>query len=96
MKILLKTTIILLAVLTLGGCMGYHKVSYDSSDIVSCPKRAKTGDIVIVETVSVCDADIYVYVNGTELDPIKEGYYEFTMPDHDVEVTTKIVSNGLA
>ena len=98
MKTLLKGTLILMIALTLSGSFGYHEINYDntSGDIVSCPKRAREGDIVKVETVSVCDADLYVYLNGTELKPIKEGYYEFTMPDHDVEIRVAIVSNGLA
>ena len=45
----------------------------------------------------VCDATLYVNLNdGTEISTVTEGLYEFIMPDHDVEISITIISNGLA
>lgn len=98
MKTLPKGTFILLTAFALSGCFSYHKINFDNSDrnIISCPKRAKEGEVVKLETVSVTDADLYVYLDCVELKPIREAYYEFTMPDHDVEIEVMIISNGLA
>ena len=98
MKFLLKGTIILLATITLSSCFGYYKINYDNDDrdIVSCPTRAKPGQLVTVETVSVTDADLYCYLDGVELKPTSEGIYQFTMPEKDVEIKVVVISNGLA
>ena len=88
------------AVLSLlfAGCLGTHKIIIEAGDedLVSCPKRAKAGETVTVETVSVTDADLFLIVDGVSLDPIREGYYQFEMPDHDVSIKVVIKSNGLA
>ena len=77
---------------------GYYKINYDKDDrdIVSCPTRAKPGQLVTVETVSVTDADLYCYLDGVELKPTSEGIYQFTMPEKDVEIKVVVISNGLA
>ena len=89
-----------LAILSLlvAGCLGSHRIIVESGneDLVNCPKRAKAGETVTVETVLVTDADLYLIVDGVSLDPIKEGYYQFEMPDHDVNIKVVIKSNGLA
>ena len=97
MKKKLAATLMILSLLV-AGCLGGHKIVIEKGedDIVSCPKRAKAGETVTVETVSVCDADLYFYLDGVELKPIKEGFYQFEMPDHDVSIKVVIVSNGLA
>lgn len=88
----------LILLLLLTGCLSGHKIIVESGkdEIVSCPKRAKAGETVTIETVSVTDADLYLIVDGVSLDPIKEGFYQFEMPDHDVTVKVVIKSNGLA
>ena len=95
-----KTLIASLAILSIlfTGCFGSHKIIVESGDedLVNCPKRAKAGEIVAVETVIVDDADLYLIVDGVSLEPIREGYYEFEMPDHDVNIKVVIKSNGLA
>ena len=85
--------------LSLSGCFGYHAVKVRSGHedkVTSCPKYARTGETVRIETVSVTDADIYVSANGTECKYVSEGVYEFVMPDENVEISVVIVSNGLA
>ena len=49
-------------------------------------------------TVSVCDADLYVSVNGDNDFGrfVSDGVYEFVMPEEDVEIAVVIISNGLA
>ena len=87
---------ILTVILLLAGCLGQHKIIFDESDVYNCPKHAKAGETVVFDTVLVCDADLYVYVDGAEYETISEGQYQFVMPDHDVEIRVVIVSNGLA
>lgn len=89
---------LLIAAVLLSGCSGSHKIKIvsDERDVFKCPKTAKAGETVQVETVSVTDADLYFYLDGVELKPIKEAYYEFVMPDHDVEINIVIIGNGLA
>ncbi len=63
---------------------------------MNCPDRGKPGETIRFETVFITDGDLYVYINGVEIKPLKEGIYEFVMPDEDVRITTKFISNGLA
>ena len=97
MKKKLAATFAILSLL-ITGCLGGHKivVEYGDEDLVSCPKRAKAGETVTVETVIVSDADLFLFVDGVSLEPVKEGYYQFVMPDHDVTIKIVIKSNGLA
>ena len=82
--------------LSLSGCFNHYKITYDPEEVFNCPKSAKAGEIVTFETLIVCDADLYAYLNGVELNPVREGYYEFIMPAADVSIDIVIVSNGLA
>ena len=93
-----KLAAIAILSLLISGCFGGHKIIVETGDedLVSCPKRAKTGETVTVETVIVSDADLYLIVDGVNVEPIREGYYEFEMPDHDVSIKVVIKSNGLA
>ena len=95
-KIIAFLLILSLSVMLLTGCFGQHKITYDKENVYSCPKHAKAGDHVEFDTVIVCDADLYAYLDGAKLTPVTEGHYQFTMPDHDVEIRIVIVSNGLA
>ena len=97
-KIQKTVAILMLIVLafSLTGCFGQHKITYDKEYVTKCTKHAKAGETVQFETVSVCDADIYVYINGNELHQIADCVYEFVMPDNDVDIKVVIVSNGLA
>ena len=97
MKKILITTLLILSVM-ITGCLGTHKIEIETGkdEIVSCPKRANAGETVTVETISVSDADLFFYLDGVELKPVKEGFYQFEMPDHDVSIKVVVVSNGMA
>ena len=95
MKKMLVSILLGMALLSMSGCVNRYRIEYDEN-VVDCPSRAKAGETVRFETVFVCDADLYVYVNGTEIKPVQEGIYEFVMPAEDVQISTKIVANGLA
>ena len=93
------TAAVLMLAALLSGCAGRYSVKCVSGDqyVVSCPKRAKPGDTVRIETVCVTDADLYVNsTDGTEIRYVKDGVYEFEMPDHDFEFKVTVISNGLA
>lgn len=95
-----KIIVILLCItcvgLLLAGCAGSHKITVtgDKDLIVKCPSRAKTGEVVTVETVCVTDAAFYLNVSGVEVKMLTEGLYEFTMPDFDVEVSGYVSTAG--
>ena len=78
------------------GCFGFYRIDYDEELVTKCPKHAKAKQTVEFYTVSVDDADIYVYLNDVELKSVKEGYYTFIMPDDNVNIKVVIKSNGLA
>ncbi|MBR4462520.1 MAG: hypothetical protein IKS51_08085 [Erysipelotrichaceae bacterium] len=94
-----KITAVILSVfmlLSLSGCFGYHRIriSEGDEDLVKCPRFAKAGDVVEIETVTVTDADLYVNISGVEVECVSEGLYRFVMPDQDVEINITIISNG--
>ena len=91
-----KLFLISLVLLSVSACANRYKITYDEKLVFDCPKTAEAGETVRFETVMVTDADLYVYLNGVELEPVKEGYYEFVMPEADVMIEVSIVSNGLA
>ena len=78
------------------GCFGFYRIDYDKELVTRCPKHAKAKKTVEFYTVSVDDADIYVYLNDVELKPVKEGCYTFEMPEGNADIKAVIKSNGLA
>ncbi len=93
--------IILTMALGLAACGSGYRITVREGDeelVTDVPKRAEAGETVTVTTVSVCDADLYVSVNGdSEFGRfVSDGVYEFVMPEEDVEIAVVIISNGLA
>ncbi len=74
-----------------------YSITYDlgalSDDFIFTPSSAKPGDTVEIRTQILYDADIHVFVDGSEIE--KSHYdsdywgYSFTMPDNDASVTAK-------
>lgn len=75
-----------------------HKIEVEEKQnniILSCPKSARPGEIVSVETCSVCDGEVKITINGEDTGKfISEGEYEFVMPDCDVKLYAKISTDG--
>ena len=63
------------------------------------PDSAKEGDIVILRTDPIIDAELELYVNGVKIDQTHADYdyweYVFTMPGEDVTVTKKVIEGFL-
>ena len=81
--------LLVLALLLCSGCsvFGYHKINVSDSDLMDeYPKYAREGKTVHFTTVTVCDAILNVDLSGAELITIREGEYEFVMPDHEVTI----------
>ena len=82
------------------GCGSSHKITVAEGEefLADCPKSAKAGETVTIETCIVCDADLYLSVNGDADfgEFVRDGVYEFEMPDEDVVVKVWVISNGLA
>ncbi|MBR2526987.1 MAG: hypothetical protein IKE58_00720 [Blautia sp.] len=69
----------------------------ESYMIFKCPESAAAGETVRVEIADVTDAWIYASVNGDQdFGTFVGSYYEFTMPEEDVEIKVWAVGNGLA
>ena len=94
---IMKLIVLLCFVLALCGFLffklNYHRINFTDSDITKCPKYARTGEIVEVETAWVTDVYMELYVDGQEIEPVMEGLYRFEMPDHDVFLKTNTVAN---
>ncbi len=100
MKKAVFLSVLISLMIMLTGCIGYHKISVRKGDedyVVKYPRSAKAGEKVTIETVAVTDADLYVNINGvSDIKMTSWAIYEFTMPDHDIEINISIISNGLA
>ena len=105
MKRMLRAGVVLACILAgmmgLAACGSGYRITVREGDedfVIDVPKRAEAGETVTVETVSVCDADLYVSVNGDHDFGrfTADGVYEFVMPEEDVEIAVVIISNGLA
>ena len=81
----------LLMCMVLLGC-SRHRITVISGEkfIHKCPKSARTGETVTVMTSVVSDAELYV--NGVDGKFILPGEYQFTMPDHDVELKVTVIA----
>lgn len=95
MKRVIVFLLICISLTSMSGCTKSYKIQYDEN-VMNCPDRGKPGETIRFETVFITDGDLYVYINGVEVKSLKEGIYEFVMPDEDVMITTKFISNGLA
>ena len=93
-------TLLLAMALGIAACGGYRITVREGDEelVTDVRKRAEAGETVTVTTVSVCDADLYVSVNGDNDFGrfVSDGVYEFVMPEEDVEIAVVIISNGLA
>ena len=95
-KKLIVWTGLLLAVLMMGtilvGC-SRHRITVISGEkfVHKCPKTARTGETVTVETSVVSDAELYV--NGVDGKFVRPGEYQFVMPDNDVELKVTVIAN---
>ena len=91
MGCLLLTVMIALTATLISG-IGRHRITVISGEkfVHKCPKSARTGETVTVMTSVVSDAELYV--NGVDGKFIRPGEYQFTMPDHDVELKVTVIA----
>lgn len=70
----------------------YHRITVISGEkfVHDCPRFAKSGTTVTVMTSVVSDAELYV--NGVDGQFIRPGEYQFTMPDHDVDLKVTVIA----
>ena len=83
---------VLMMCMALVGC-SRHRITVISGEkfVHKCPKTARTGETVTVETSVVSDAELYV--NGVDGTFIRPGEYQFVMPDNDVELKVTVIAN---
>lgn len=65
-----------------------------SQNVHKCPRYARPGQTVTVETAVVADADLYV--NGVDGKFVRPGEFVFTMPNQDVNLKVTVIANGRA
>ena len=72
--------------------VSYRKITVVSGKqhVFKCPRYARPGQEVTVETAVVCDAELYV--NGVDGEFKSPGRYVFTMPDEDVELKVTVIA----
>ncbi len=102
MKKIIVVIFFVLFVLSLVSCSQskYIIVVQDYLGVIkSIPQKAECGETVEIQTCVIMDADIEIYVDGEKIDRthFDSDYwgYTFTMPDHDVIITTKTVNGFL-
>jgi len=98
-KPILKGVLIMSLALLLSSCFGRHSIKVVSGEqfLDKCPKSGKPGEKITVYTAVVTDADLYLNGNnGLEITEIRDGVFEFIMPDYDVELKITVISNGMA
>lgn len=59
--------------------------------ITDCPKSAKAGETVTINTYMVTDATLTLSVEDVDGAYVREDQYEFIMPNHDVIVNADLV-----
>ena len=81
----------LLMILTLGSCGRIYRIKQTGAAdlVISCPKTAKAGDTVTVETKCVTDGWVEVTASGAEVTAVQGDLFQFVMPAQDVEVQVK-------
>jgi len=91
--------ICLLLTVILSGCSKKYRISVESGQelLEECPDGAKSGDKVVIKTLSVTDGTVHVSVNGMEDfgNFTQDARYEFIMPKMNVKIDAWTKSNGL-
>ena len=64
--------------------------------VVSCPKSAKTGETVTVETKDVSDGQVEVTAPGTDVEAVQGDLFQFVMPKRNVDVRILFVGDELS
>ena len=96
-----RLIIIILALLTvLCVCTACSSKTYKitvvsgEDNIETIPEKAKEGETVTILTLAVTDAVMRCAVDGKAIEPVKDSYFEFVMPDHDIEVKVWVDTSG--
>ena len=89
-----------LVTLSLTGGMGgtYYPITVECEGLVrSCPKAARAGETVTVETIWVTDGYLEFHVYGAADGKfITESEYQFTMPDGPVTVEGHMIPDDFS
>ena len=64
--------------------------------VVSCPKSAKTGETVTVETKDVSDGQVEVTASGPDVEAVRGDLFQFVMPKQNVDVRILFVGDELS
>lgn len=91
MKRVLSFFLIFLLAFTLCACGRSYRISLDGATdlVISCPKTAKAGETVTVETKCVTDGWVEVTAGGAEVTAVQGDLFRFVMPAQDVEVRVR-------
>jgi hypothetical protein len=78
----------LLLALSLCACGNRYRINVlgGADLVISCPKTAKAGETVTIETKCVTDGWLEVFASGAEVTAVQEDVFQFVMPRQDVDV----------
>ena len=90
--------LVLLMIAALCSCGRTYRIEEAGATdlIVSCPKSAKAGETVTVETKCVTDGWVEVTATGAEVEAVQGDLFQFVMPAQDVEVRVKFAWDDLS
>ena len=85
-------------VIFLCACGNTYKIKvFGAADlVVSCPKSAKAGETVTVETKTVTDGWVEVTASGTEVKAVQGDLFQFVMPKTNVDVRILFVGDDIS
>ena len=98
MKKILPVLLAAVLLFSLCSCGGRYRIRITGgADLVlSCPKTARAGESVTVETRDVTDGCLKVTVNGVEAEAVQGDLFRFVMPEGNAEVRVLFVGDDLS
>ncbi len=97
-KIVIGTAVVFLLALCFGVFLGSYRIRLDGATdlVISCPRRARAGQTVSVQTKDVTDGWVEVTVSGAEVTAVQGNLFEFVMPEHAVDVRVRFAWEDLS
>lgn len=96
MKKLIAVLLVLLIIMPQAGCLGGHRITVTKGKelLDTCPRSAKEGETVTVQTMVITEGYVIIKVDGVTYKEEGPGTFHFVMPDHDVEITIHAIVTG--
>ena len=85
-------------VIFLCACGNIYKIKVVGGEdlLIFCPKSAKAGETVTVETKDVSDGQVEVTASGTEVKAVQGNLFQFVMPKTNIDVRILFVGDDIS